>query len=450
MWILKKFFGNKTSQEKNAKIVKHVKVLVTSFADNLKKNSGKQIFEMLQKNDLLDVAYYADGLPASSLTIDSKNLLEMSDFSVHLFRKIPTDVIIFGHQEKDKLCLNFISYGEYDDLSPKVWRVFDCLYLPLELFEQQNNNIEKTVNNLILGAVLLCKKNLSSEAKARQKNMLKNLIKFFETDENIGNLPEYCIPYTLNLLASIYFEYAEDKIDKKSFDSIKFMLENALRKKDLLLKKIHIASIYLHIGMLFNCVAQNMHIDCLSCYNKATRAYKLAQKYFMKQEYPYDYAQICYLCAKTYFAEWNYTENLDSLSAAIASLREVEKIYTEKAFPASWARLQHELGYYLSLLGNYTGSPEVLMMAIQNMQNAQKVFYAQKYPFIWLDVQSDIGRVYYFLGKKYQDVESLRKAEKVFREALLVCEAKNAEDERRKIDTDISKTIELIYKMEKF
>ena len=174
----------------------------------------------------------------------------------------------------------------------------------------------------------------------------------------------------------------------------------------------------------------------------------MAQKYLNQQEYPYDYAQIAYLCAKTYFAEWNYTENLDSLSSAVSSLREVEKIYTEKSFPASWAKVQHELGYYLSVLGMQTGSPDVLNLAIQNMSNAQRVFYAQKYPFIWLDVQSDIGRVYYFMGKKYQDIEALYKAEKTFKDALLVCEAKNAQNERRKIDLDISKTAELIYKLE--
>lgn len=449
MGILNKIFGTKTIQSETTPTLKHAKVVIASFADNLKKNSGKQLFEIMQKNELLDVAYYADTLPASSLSIDSKNLLEISDFGARVFRKIPADVIVVGHQEKDKLCINFITYGEYDDLSPKNWRVFDCLYLPLDLFEQQNKLMENTIINIITGAILLCKKNISPESKARQKNMLKNLIKFFETDENIAKLPEYCMPYILNLLAVIYFAYAEERIDKKSFDSIKIMLEDALRQKDFLLKKIHIAPIYLHIGMLFDCVAQNMNIDSLACYKKAVQAYKLAQKYFVKQEYPYDYAQICCLCAKTYFAEWNYTEDLDSLSSAISSLREAEKIYTEKTFPASWARLQHELGYYLSLLGNYTGSPEVLNMAIQNMSNAQKVFYAQKYPFIWLDVQSDIGRVYYFMGKKYQDVESLHRAEKIFREALLVCESKNAENERRKLDIDISKTVELIYKMEK-
>ena len=449
MWILNKIFGEKNIQKEEKNIIKHARVVVTSFADNLKKNSGKQIYEILQKNELLDVAYYADNLPASSLTIDSKNLLEMSDFGAGVFRKIPADVIIVGHQEKDKLCLNFITYGEYDDLSRKIWRIFDCLYFPLNLFEQTNKNIENTLSNIILGAVLLCKRNISSESRARQKNMLKNLIKFFENEENISKFPEYCMPYILNLMSAIYFEYAEERMDRKAFDSIKIMLESALRQKDFLIKKIHIASIYLHIGMLFDCAAQNMHIDSLACYNKAIRAYKLAQKYFIKQEYPYDYAQICYLCAKTYFAEWNYTENIDSLSASISSLRETEKIYTEKAFPASWARLQHELGYYLSLLGNYTGSPEVLTMAINNMINAQKVFYAQKYPHIWLDVQTDIGRVYYFLGKKYQDMESLHKAEKIFREALLVCEVKNAESERRKIDTDIAKTVELIYKMKR-
>ena len=448
MGIFNKIFGAKKPQKENEPIVKHARIVVTAFADSMRKNTGKIIFDMLQKKQLLDVAYYADNLPAESMIINSKNLLEISDFGSKVFRKIPADVIIVGHQEKDKICLNFITYGEYEDLSEKSWRVFDCIYLPLSFFEQPQE-LEKTVINMIVGTILLCKRNITAEAKARQKNMLKNLIKFFENDEGISKLPAFCMPYVLNLLAMIYFEYAEDRIDKKSFDSIKFMLENALKQRNDLVQKIHIAPMYIHIGMLFNQAAQNMHIDSLLCYKKAIQAYKLAQKYFVRQEYPYDYAQIAYLCAKTYFAEWNYTENPDALSSAISALREVEKIYTEKAFPASWAKVQHELGYYLSILGNYTGSPEVLQLAIQNMSNAQKVFYAQKYPFIWLDVQSDIGRVYYFLGKKYRDLEALHKAEKVFRDALLVCEAKNAENERRKIDIDISKTVELIYKLER-
>ena len=83
------------------------------------------------------------------------------------------------------------------------------------------------------------------------------------------------------------------------------------------------------------------------------------------------------------------------------------------------------------------------------MKNAQKVFYKEKYPFIWMNVQADIGRVYYFMGKKYQDIATLQEAEKYLRAAREVCEEKNAETERRRIDSDISKTIEQIYLLHK-
>ena len=444
MTFISNFFKKSPEEEEQKKIVKQARVVVTSFSDSLKKNAGKILFEIMQKNDLLDVAYYADNLSASEQEINSKNLLGIQDFSMRVFRKIPTDVIIFGHQEKEKICLNFITYGEYEELSAKSFRVLDCIYLPLDFFEN-SQKYEDLFANIITGAVLLCKKNYTAESKARQKSMLRSVISFFEKNEEAKNLPHYSMPYMLSFLAAIYFEYSRDNIDRRTFELIKYMLENALKQKENLVKKIHIAPLYIRIGDLFAHAAQNMHIDSLTCYKKSVQAYKLAQGYLMKNEYPYDYAQIAYLLSQTYFAQWNYTENLDALSQAVALLREVEKIYTEKLFPASWAKVEHELGYYLSVMGNYTGSPEVLNLAIQNMSNAQKVFYADKYPFIWLDVQADIGRIYYFIGKKYHNVEALKQAERKFRDAIMLCEIKNIEGERRKIDTDLAKTVELLY-----
>ncbi len=447
MSLLKKIFGiqQKTPDEQQNIVEKHMRVVVTAFADTMKSNSGKLLSDILQKKSPFDVAYYANSLPKDSMIINSKNLLEIFDFCIKIFHKISADVIILGYQSQEKMCLYFATYGEYESLGEKSWRIFEPLYLPASAFEQESTLTDDIIN-LITGAVLLCKNNISGKDKLFQKNQLKELISFLKT--STPNVPDFCIPYITNLLAAMYFEYHKDNMDKQAFESIKYMLEQALKNKDTFFEKIHIAPLYIHVGNLFYCAAKHLNTNSITYFNKATQAYSLAQEYFAKNEYPYDYAQLAYNKAQIYFGQWLYTKNLEYLHKAISDLREVEKIYTTKMFPATWAKLQHEIGYYLSLLGNCSGSVEILQMAIQSMSNAQKIFYAGKYPFIWLDIQADIGRINYFIGKKYKDLEYLKKSEKCFREALIICDLKNADNEKRKIESDISKTVELIYTLQ--
>ena len=77
-----KIFGAETPQKEAKPIVKHARVIVTAFSDSLKKNGGKIIFELLQKNQLLDVAYYANCLPAETQIINSKNLLDIENSAI--------------------------------------------------------------------------------------------------------------------------------------------------------------------------------------------------------------------------------------------------------------------------------------------------------------------------------------------------------------------------------
>ena len=439
-------FWRKNNPEKviQEERVVRMRVVVTSFAGSSKYHAGKSLMEILKKDKSLDVIYYNDSPSAEQQKMNSRNVSGLRDFSVNVFKKTEADVIIFMHQENDLVCLNFLAYGEYDELNVKYWSLLDCLYLPAYFFESAET-LQDVGENLIKGALLLSAKSRSKEDEVWQKNELKEIVKFFENDNSTGKISVACMPYILSLISSIYFACAQDKADKTTLDTVKYMMEKALQSKDNLFAKIHIAPMYVHLGNLFYFAAQNMNVDTLVCYNKATQAYRLAKNYLTKEEYPYDYAQLSYVCAGAYFSQWRYTDNLDSLRDAVGALHDAEKIYTEKLFPASWAKIQHELGWYLSLLGSYGNSPEILNLSIKNYKNAQKIFYAEKFPFIWLSIQADIGRVYYAMGKQYQDLDALKSAEKCFKTALFLCEEKKAEEQRRKIDADMAKTIALMY-----
>ena len=428
------------------KIMPILRIAVCATADDATESFGRTIAAGLASVDAFEVDYVDYTPAASSLYINAKNLLEFPDFVAKVSRKKSYEVTIFGHVENNMVCLNFFTAKEFESLEVRKWRVFDCLYLPISFFEA---GLNESAKNLIIGALLLCKSPTNIEDRTLYGSLLKKTVDFLSKDEAAGNVPFGCMPYILNLLGSLYLEYFSNRMNKQSFSNIKFIFEKTLEHKMAFAQKIHLASVYIHLGNMFAAAAKNLDADINICTGKAISAYRLAQGYFTQTTYPYEYAWISYLCAETFLQKWLSAKDVESLRESISSLQSAKKIYTEKAYPFVYAKIEQSLGQNLLALGAVTGSPEILNMSANAMSSAQNIFSRNKYPAQWIELQEGIGNAYYAFGKKYRDTDFLKKAEKCLHEAIAACEETNQTALLRKLDIELSKVSELLYKTNK-
>jgi len=429
------------------KITEIVRICVCATADDPTETCGKAILDSLQGFDGVS-AGYTDYCPlASVLDINAKNLLEIPEIANKILRRKKYDVIIFSHIENNLLVLNFFTAGEYENAQRKRWRVFDCLYLPMNFFE--NAKFCRSGANLVAGAALLCKDPSSPEEKKSYFSLLKNIISFLCNDETAGDVPFQCMPYILSLLGSLYLEYFSARLTKKRFSDVKYIFEKALGHKAVFAKKIHIAPIYIHLGNLFSLAAEHSDFDAEICYKKAVQSYRLAQGYFPENIYPYEYAWISCLCAEAFLQKWQYFKSVESLRDSVSSFQSAQKIFTDKATPKIWGSIEEKLGYNLLSLGCITQSQEILNLSIVSFCNAQNIFSKQKYPQKWIALENGIANAYYTFGKKYRSLDFLKKAEKHLHEAIRACEEFNQTSLLRKLDMELSKVSELMFKFKK-
>ncbi len=424
--------NNKKVKEPQTPDLKKIKTVVVAFEDECITNSGKILSEYLSENRYLSVAYYDEAINKSFLDLQSRNFFDFIDNGKSILKRTNADVVIWGYQEKDKIRISFQTYSQYDVQQLPNFSILNSLYLPLSYFQERK--LEKAVLNLFF-AVILTVLN-----KREYISLLKQTIQQINSSSPPNDLSIGCMPYILNLLAFTYFNSVCDGLDCNNIKTIIAIFRNALeyskKESQFALNGI----IYTNLGQVYQHASLHLVNNKYNNCKKAIDFYTLAQKYYNRHTYPYDFGNTVYKLSNLYFDYWKYTSDIQSLRNAVFYLREAQKVFTKIMFPKIWAKIQKKLGLYLSMMAVFSKNDEIARIAIENYKNYQTIYNAEKFPVEWANAQENIGNIYFECAKIYKNEEYFEEAIKYFTEAAEVYQQKQLSDEFNRIRVCIDKS----------
>lgn len=424
--------NNKKVKEPQTTDLKKIKTVVVAFEDECINNSGKILSEYLSENRYLSVSYYDEAINKSFLDLQSRNFFDFIDTGKSILKRTNADIIIWGYREKDKIRISFQTYSQYDMQKTFDFSILNSLYLPLSYFQERK--LEKTMENLIFAAIL------TAINDSEYVSLLKQTVQQINSSSPPNDLSIKCMPYILNLLALTYFNSVVDDLNVNNMKVVVSIFKNALDYNKKEIQSVLNGVIYTNLGQVYQQAAENLKNNKYNNCKKAIDFYTLAQKYYNRHTYPYDFGNTVYKLSNLYFDYWKYTSDIQSLRNAVFYLREAQKVFTKIMFPKIWAKIQKKLGLYLSMMAVFSKNDEIARIAIENYKNYQTIYNAEKFPVEWANAQENIGNIYFECAKIYKNEEYFEEAIKYFTEAADVYQQKQLSDEFNRISVCIDKS----------
>lgn len=411
-----------------------IKITVAAFEDDCSENSGRYLCELLKESSLFECDFYDELTDKSFLNLQGRNFFDFYDAGRKILKQTGADVLIWGLRKNDKIRLNFQTGRQYENADISL---LDSLCLPLNFF--QDKILPEQLFELICAIVVVT----AEKNNGNKQKILKNLFDKIKTSSPRG-LSIEDMPYILNMLAIIYLQANADSLSIADIKAISGILDKARKLSADAADVLLTASICANFGKLYQVAAEAFdHYRDLFLKN-AIEYNRMAQKYFNRYAYPYDFGVLACRNSQLYFAYWRQVSDVQALRDAVFNLREAEKIFSEAAFPYFWALIQDKLGFYLSLLGLFSHSDEISLLAVENYKNRQRVFAKEVWPLKWAKTQENIGNIFYNTGKWLKDENYLEEAIKYYEDAAEIYENCKKSDELRQMQICITKADEYI------
>lgn len=418
--------------------VQCLKIVIPAFEDECLINSGRQLAEAFAQMPMLNVVFNQDLQDKTFLNLQSRNFFDFIDTGKAILKKHKADVVVWGYREGNKIRLNFQANFQYEQYREPSFSLLNSLFLPLEYFQQQ---FPPSVLKLIYAAIVA----VADKSAMPDKDALLFQIMMEISRESLpSGLDINCRPYILNILAIAYLHALAENLQEKDFKLILELLEAALKcqhqKADMLL----LGNIYANLGQLYTVASAQSSKKKYSYCRLALQNFQIAQKYFNRYAFPYDFGLNAYRLSKLYFAYWKQVSDVQALRDAVFHLREAERIFAVTAFPQLWARIQGDLGFYLSMLGLFSRSDEISMLAVASYKNRQKIYDREYKPMDWARTEENIGNVFYNCGKQLQDEAYLEESKKYYYSAAEIYENYKLSQNQRQMQKCIAKADEFI------
>ena len=414
-------------------------IVVAEFLDVVESTGGETIASLLKMFDGISVNYYNKPFDKSFLNLESRTLFDLVDKGQSILDDTSADVLIWGCREGNKIRLNFQTSSQYEAPNDSFVTLMDSLYFPASFFANASS-FTAPLLNLLYGAIIA---SINTEDKTKQiqkKYLLKKIIAKLSSDNSSKSISFEYMPYVMNFLGLIYLSYCAKSETDQDFKIVKNLFDTALGHKDAIKNPLHLGCLYAHLGQLYSCISQSKSKRPINSYRNAIYNYQLAQKYFGKYTYPYEYGLISYQLSSLFYNYWKQKEDLQALRDSVFHLREAEKIFTYALFPDLWSQIEGNLGYYLSLLSQTTSSYEIAELAIAAYKNQQKIITEKRDPLLWAKIQENIGDIYYRLGKKSADRVYFEEALEYYHDALYIFENMSFSKDSQRLTNSIAKT----------
>ncbi len=425
---------NKNAQTGADSVFVPIKVTVAAFEDDCSENSGRYLCDLLARSSLFECGFYDELADKSFLNLQGRNFFDFYDAGRKILKHTGADVLIWGFRKNDKIRLNFQTGRQYENACISL---LDGLCLPLNFF--QDKVLPEQLFDLICAIIVTT----AEKNSAHKRKILQNLVDKIKKSAPQG-LGIEDMPYILNMLALIYLQASIEALNIADIKAVSAMLEKARKLSAGISDVLLTASICANFGKLYQAAAEAFdHYRDLFLKN-AIEYNRMAQKYFNRYAYPYDFGLLAYRNSQLYFAYWRQVSDVQALRDAVFNLRDAEKIFSEAAFPYFWALIQDKLGFYLSLLGLFSHSDEISLLAVENYKNRQRVFAKESWPLKWAKTQENIGNVFYNTGKWLKDENYLEEAIKYYEDAAEIYENCKKSDELRQMQICITKADEYI------
>ena len=425
------------------------KVVVVDFYDNASNRGAINFANALKQCEGIDADIYDENFDHSFLNLESRKIFDLIDTGQTILQQTAADVIIWGYRENDIIRLNFQNRMLYDENENSFVSLMDSFYLPAAILDEENPEIPPELMLLLYGIVISAVNNPDNEYRIYKKFLLKKIVHNLSQMDSAQSLGLGDTPYVFNFLGIIYLSLAYDSPYDSDFKIIHSLFESALKYQEKIVQPTHLGCIYYHLGQLYNCAARNLNRQSAHYFKPAIKNYQIAQKFFSKYTYPYDYGYVCYKLSELYASYWKQTEDIQALRDAVFQLREAEKIYTQVLFPDFWGQIEGRLGYLLNNLGNLTKNREIYDLAIKAYQNRQKIITEKRQPVQWAEIQEKIGNMYYILGRNYHDLSAAEEAFSCFHDALYIHENECNSLQIKRLKTDIAKAAQTIEELKK-
>lgn len=419
-----------------------LKAVVVAFEDNCPENSGKILTNFLAAQTWFDVEYYDDIPDKTFLNMDSRNFFDFVDTGKRILKKTKADVLVWGFRSDNDIRLNFQTPQQYEKHVPPVFALTNCLYLPLNYFQEKR--LPAAVTHLICGAIVSAAETQQSSFKTDKLKEISNLI---SSDTSPRDLPVRHMPYILNFLALIYLHAKADELSAADIKIIANMLNSAKKEQTTAKDFILAGNIYANLGQLYQLAAEKITDHQYAFCRHAVECCRYAQKYFTRYTYPYDFGFLAYRISRLYYKYWKQVSDIQALRDAVFHLRDAEKIFSKIAFPYFWAIIQGDLGFYLSMLGLFSKSDEISMLAVDNYKKRQQVYAKDLWPQDWAKSEESIGNIYYNMGKQFDDEVYLEESIKYFQSAADVYENRKLSSELKQMKICVAKAEEYIMQL---
>lgn len=429
--FLKHIFAKKTVAVPNKPLPK-IRLTIVAFEDDCVTNSGYILSQHLSQNDLLEISYYNEPINKNFLDLQSRNFFDFIDSGKNILKKTNADILIWGYRKQNKIRLNFQTKNQYDEQVYLNFSILNSLYLPLEYF--QDNKLNPTILNLILATIL------TAMRRTEDIPALRQIVAKINNSTPPKDLSSSYMPYILNLLALTYLHSIRTNLTFADVKITSSIFKNALSCCKNETKSIFTGIIYANFAQLYHLASETHVKDKYTNCKFAIDFYTLAQKYFNRHTYPYDFGYTAYKLSKLYFDYWKYTSDIQFLRNAVFQLREAQKVFTKIIFPKIWADIQKDLGLYLSMMAVFSHSIEIAKIAIENYQNYQTVFSKEKYPSEWAVAQESIGNIFFECGKIYQNEDYFEKAAAYYIDAANIYKFLSQETDIKRLERYIKKS----------
>lgn len=402
------------------------RVTVVAFEDKCNLNCGRRFADILQKNPLFDVNFFAETFPKGFLNLQGRNFFDFIDRGQQILSSTHSDILIWGYEENAKIRLNFQIADQYALDNNLFHSLLDSLFVPLNFFTSPET-FSASLLLVICGIIIAAVPPVTNDQKNSRDKLLNDIINLLAADTSPKEISREFMPYIMNMLGKIYLSNTQKNLSENDVEIIRNLFDSALKNKQFMRLPIYYGCVYNNMAQLYETMYKQAQTDGSPYLREAISFYQEAHKYLNKN-YPYDYGLIAYHLALLYFDFWKYTTDLQALRDAVTQLREAEKVYTLAQFPQSWCHIEGLLGYYLTSLGMTTASNEIMQLAINSYHNQQKIYEQRVYPLEWAGIQEEIGNIYYLLGKQNDDDNFMIEARNYFNSALEVYQQLKAKD----------------------
>jgi len=436
--VLKHIFTDKKNQTSQQDLPK-INLTIVAFEDDCLNNSGQILAQHLKLIPIFSVCYYDENFNKNFLDLQSRNFFDFTDAGKKILKKTDADILIWGYREQDKIRINFQTSTQYEKQSSLFFSLLNSLYLPLEYF--QENKLNPPILNLIHATIL------TAIGQSKYNLILQQALTKINKYTPPKDISIDYLPYLLNLLALAYLSSVKHNLKKQNIKIVSAILKNALNYPKKENKSILNGLIYANFGQLYQLAAEQIDDDKYTNCKFAVDFYSLAQKFFPRNTFPYDYGNIAYRLSKLYFIYWKYTSDIQFLRNAVFELREAQKVFTQIVFPKIWITIQKDLGLYLSMMAVFSRNFEIAKIAIENYKNCQYIYNKQNAPLEWAHIQENIGNIYFECAKFLNNEEYFEVAARYYIDSFNIYQEYKQDDSIKRINISITKADKYIFNL---